>query len=147
MGGILADEAVWLGELWIPAAEHIGGVQLGVVGVEMIDDPCQQGFVFGGVELFEVWLPPDLVDELRPRHSKGVLYRSAGACRVAVIHERAVFAQRCCVRLLCIAWAVERNTPSVVRNGCVEQLVLAQSVVQLHIVESELGCELVSNRG
>ena len=146
VGRVFANEAVGERKVGVPAAEHIGGVQLGIRLVQMIDDPLQQRLVLGWIKLLEVRLPPDVVDEFGPSDRKGVLHRTTRAGRIAVIHERSVFAQRGRIRLLRVVRTVELNPAPVVGNCRAKQLYLTQSVVQSHVRESELGCQVVSNR-
>ncbi len=142
VGGVLADEAVGLGELRVPATEHVGAVEGPTLGVEMLDDARQQGVELVGVELLEVGLPPDLVGDPGTGDGEGVLRRAARAGGVRVVDERAVDTELGGERLLIVAAAVGVDPTAVVGDGCLEQVVLGQAVADVHALQTESRLEL-----
>ena len=139
---VLANETVWLRELWVPAAEYVGHIQGRLALVEMLDDPGKERIELVRVELAKAGLPPDGVDNFGTGNSEGVIDRTTSAGRVRVIDQRTVDAECRRVRLLLIIAAVERDTTSVVLDGCVEQFLLAEADFEVRSGEPELGFEL-----
>ena len=135
--GVLADPAVGHRVLRIDAAEHVLHVEGGALLVEVCHDPLTHALVGGGVVLLEVLLPPHLVFGLGPRHGEGVLHRPAGAARVGVEDERPVDAERRRKGLLLIVGSVRSHSTAVVLDGFVEQLLLAETVLVVDVLELE----------
>ena len=104
----------------------------------MIDHPGEQIVERIWVELREAVLPPHGVENFFACNTKRVCQRPSGTRGVAEVDQGTVDTKRCRKGLLVIEPAVQVHAATVVGNGGVEEVVLAETDAEVGRCESEL---------
>ena len=132
VGGVLADEAARLREVGVRTAVHVGHIQPGPASVEVSHDAVHQRVERPGIEGREVVLPPHLLADRGAVHAERVVHRPAGAGGIGVEDQRSVVAERSDMGLVLVVGAAGTHPAQIAGDRGRKQLVLGQTVVNVH---------------